>query len=154
MRSLYLNAHHMPELLEAVRGHQICVENAASASEETKAICADLVRRVELLNRVIEAGDDYEEAVATYNKYVNDNDDDEFDLFDKCEDNPPAPIDWSRAKYYVNPDSRLRMDGMFSPEAQRMSFDEMKADLLKAVGEPTNDPAPTVSSVKVVNRPL
>ena len=67
---LIVNAHHMPELLEALRGHQICVENAASASEETKAICADLVRRTELLEAVVEAGDDLREAQEAYDHYI------------------------------------------------------------------------------------
>ena len=68
--SLILNMHHMGELLEALRDHQIATENAPGHEQE-KAICADLCRRAELLSQVVQAGDNLREAEAVYNKYCS-----------------------------------------------------------------------------------
>ena len=67
---LIVNQHHMPELLEALRGHYIAAENAPGTSEQVKGICADLLRRAELLDAVVEAGDDLREAQEAYDHYL------------------------------------------------------------------------------------
>ena len=67
---LIVNQHHMAELLEALRGHYIAAENAPGTSEQVKGICADLLRRAELLDAIVEAGDDLREAQEAYDHYI------------------------------------------------------------------------------------
>jgi len=67
---LIVNQHHMTELLEALRGHYVAAENAPGTSEQVKGICADLLRRAELLDAVITAGDDLREAQEAYDHYI------------------------------------------------------------------------------------
>lgn len=66
--SLIVNMHHMGELLEALRDHQVATENAPGHEQE-KAIVADLCRRAELLSQVVQAGANLAEAQAAYDYY-------------------------------------------------------------------------------------
>lgn len=68
--SLVLNQVHIEPLLESLRLHQVSVENAPGGSEQEKALMCDLVRRAELLQAVVEAGDDLREAQKAYNSYL------------------------------------------------------------------------------------
>lgn len=65
---LVLNMHHMGELLEALRNHQVATESAPGHEQE-KAIVADLCRRAELLSQVVQAGDNLREAEKAYSKF-------------------------------------------------------------------------------------
>ena len=67
--SLSLNSYHIGELLEALRNHHVSVMNAPTDSN-TKAICADLVRRAELLGRVVDAQNRLDEARSAYEIYI------------------------------------------------------------------------------------
>ena len=68
---LVLNAEHMPQLLDSLRVHQVSIENAPGTTEQEKEIMRDLVKRAELLNAVVEAGDKLDEAQETYTRYCN-----------------------------------------------------------------------------------
>lgn len=68
-----MNMHHMGELLEALRNHQVATESAPGHEQE-KAIVADLCRRAELLSQVVQAGDNLREAEAAYNKFCSEGD--------------------------------------------------------------------------------
>lgn len=73
--SLVLNPHHFEELLDALRAHQVTTDHAPGTSEQIKGICADLVRRAELLEAIVTAGDNLDEAQAAYNDYLIHGDD-------------------------------------------------------------------------------
>lgn len=67
---LILNPAHMAPLLESLRLHQVSVENAPGGSNTERALMQDLVRRAELLEAVVEAGDDLREAQEAYDHYI------------------------------------------------------------------------------------
>lgn len=67
---LILNPAHIAPLLEALRLHQVAIENSPGVNEQEKALICDLVRRAELLEAVIDAGDDLNAAQAAYNSYL------------------------------------------------------------------------------------
>ena len=68
--SLILNAQHMPELLEAVRNHEIAASNAAGTSREVMNTCLNLVKRCELLSAIVEADTNTAEAQRAYEDYL------------------------------------------------------------------------------------
>ena len=65
---LILNAKHMAPLLESLRLHRVAMNNAPSSQAE-REIMADLYRRAELLNAVVDAGDNLTAAQDAYNHY-------------------------------------------------------------------------------------
>ncbi len=60
----------MAPLLQSLRLHQVSVENAPGGSDTERALMQDLVRRAELLEAVVEAGDDLREAQEAYSSYL------------------------------------------------------------------------------------